>query len=116
MPMTNDETVYLGSPDNPKTAAVVCYITLIGWLIAYFALYQNKKNPLAAYHLRQTLLLYILLLVINILGYWAIWGFVIAVDTIWFILWVWGFYYAVNEQEKPVPIIGALSQTLFHNL
>jgi len=107
---------YLGSPDNPKTAAIVCYITLIGWFIAYYALYRNNRTSLAAYHLRQTLLLYILLFVINGFGYWANKEFIDALDIIWLVLWVWGFCNAVYEREKPIPIIGALAETLFEKL
>jgi uncharacterized membrane protein len=113
MPVTKIEKVYLGSPDNPKTAAVVCYLTFIGWLIAYFAIYKNNKTSLAGYHLRQTLLLYILLVVTNISGYWAQRGFLIALDTVWFILWIWGFLIAVNEHQQPVPFIGDWAQRLF---
>ena len=45
--------------DNGKTTAIVSYITLIGWLIAYFAMHQSNKTSLGSYHLRQTLLLII---------------------------------------------------------
>jgi len=116
MPMTASENAYLGSPDNPKTAAIICYITLIGWLIAYFALYKNNKTSLAGYHLRQTLLLHIILLTINSLGYWTERGFIMAIDIAWLILWVYGFFNALNEKEKPIPIIGKLAQNLFKKL
>lgn len=114
--MASGGNTYIGSPDNPKTAAVICYITFIGWLIAWFALYSNNKTELAIYHLRQTLLLYILLLVINVLGYWAAPAFTIVLDTIWFLLWVWGFFYAIYEKKKPVPIVGIWAQSLFAKL
>lgn len=116
MPMATVEKSYLGSPDNPKTAAVICYITIIGWFIAYFALYKNNKTDFAAYHLRQTLLLHILLLVINGFGYWTTIGFIKALDVVWFILWLWGFLNAVNERQKPIPIIGILAEMLFEKL
>ncbi len=110
-----DDEIYLGSPDNPKTAAVVCYITFLGWLIAY-ALYRNNKTSFAASHLRQTLLLYIILVLVNGLGYWANREFVIVADIIWFVLWLWGFFYAVNEREKPIPIVGNMASVLFSGL
>ena len=63
------EETYVGSPDNPKTAAIVCYITAyLVWFIAYFALYKNNKSAaFAAFHLRQTLLLHILSFVLECL-------------------------------------------------
>ena len=44
--------------DNGKTAAIISYITIVGWLISFFAL-NKPKTSLATYHLRQTLLLFI---------------------------------------------------------
>lgn len=110
------EKTYFGSPEDPKTAAIVCYITIIGWFVAYFALYRNKKTALAAYHLRQTLLLYIVFILVNGLRYWTNNGFVLLFNVIWFILWLWGFFRAVYEQQKPIPVIGKLAQKLFEGL
>ncbi len=118
--MVNNEA-YLGSPDNPKTAAMVCYITLIGWLIAYFALYKNNRNKLATVHIRQTLLLHILAFVLNVLSLFALWGrisyAVIAVFAVaLFVLWLIGAFAAINEREQPIPLIGEWAQKLFGNL
>lgn len=112
---------YLGSPDNPKTAGIVCYITLIGWLIAYFALYNKDKNSFSAYHLRQTLLLHILMFILNILSFLSLWGWTASVivtilGIVLFIMWMIGLLYAVNGKAKPVPLVGPLAQWLFKNL
>ena len=120
MHMASSEA-YLGSPDNPKTAAVVCYITLIGWLIAYFALYRNNRSNLATVHIRQTLLLHMLAFVLNVVSLFVLWGWipyaVVAVLAgILFVLWLIGAFGAINENEKPIPIIGAWAQELFANL
>ena len=118
--MTNNET-YLGSPDNPKTAAVVCYITLIGWFIAYFALYRNNKSALATVHLRQTLLLHLFAFILNVLSLFALWkripySIVVVLALALFILWLVGAFAAINEKEKPIPVIGEWAQKLFPNL
>ena len=118
--MTRSEA-YLGSPDNPKTAAVVCYITLIGWLIAYFALYKNNRSNLAAIHIRQTLLLHILAFFVNVLSLFALWhwipyAIVVVVALVLLILWLIGATRAINENEKPIPVIGEWAQKLFGNL
>ena len=114
--MSTAGNTYLGSPENPNTAAVVSYITFIGWLFAYFAIYKKNKTPLAAFHLRQSLLLYLFLVLINLLFYWATDGFVKIMDIVWFILWLWGFIDSVNERKVPVPLIGGLAQILFKSL
>lgn len=115
MPSTNNNS-YLGSPDNPKTAAVVCYITLIGWLVAYFGLYRYNKTSFAALHLKQTLLLYIILFVVNALSYWVSFGLILVLDVIWTLLWLLGLFNAVNEREKPIPVVGDIALKLLDKI
>ncbi len=119
--MATQEQVYLGSPDNPRTAAVVCYITLIGWLIAYFALYNHDKNSFSAFHLRQTLLLHIIAFIMNLLSFLALWHlfpFIIVVILALglLVLWLMGVFNAVSSKAQPVPLVGELAQQLFRNI
>lgn len=37
-----------------KSIAIISYLTIIGWIIAY-VMYGNNKSQLAIYHLRQSL-------------------------------------------------------------
>lgn len=114
--------------DNGKNAGIVSYITIIGWLIAYFAMHNEKKTELGSYQLRQTLLLYIVGFAIYIL--WAVvvsallfsfsltlaWLFLLVDWVIrlgLFALWLIGFIGAVNGQKKPIPLIGDKAQTMF---
>lgn len=53
--------------DNGKTVAIVSYLSIIGWVIA-FVMHGNNKTPLGAYHLRQTITLFIVSIGIWILG------------------------------------------------
>src|SRR5204863_186615 len=50
-----------------KTIAILSYFTWIGWIIA-FVLYNSNKSQLAAYHLRQSLTLMILGILVYIVG------------------------------------------------
>lgn len=110
------------SADNGKTTAIVSYITLIGWLIAYFAMHQNNKTSLGSYHLRQTLLLIlcaigfnIIVLIVSITMPWL--GSILKLGYIGIlILWILGLISAINGEEKPIPLIGERAQTLFPNL
>jgi len=114
--------------DNGKNVAIISYITIIGWLIAYFAMHNEKKTELGSYQLRQTLLLYIVGFAIYIL--WAVvvsallfsfsltlaWLFLLVDWVIrlgLFALWLIGFIGAVNGQKKPIPLIGDKAQTMF---
>jgi uncharacterized membrane protein len=109
------------TPDNAKTAAIVSYITLIGWLISYFAL-NNPKSSLASYHLRQTLLLMICgiayqIVVIVLTMAIPFLGLILTLGWIAFlVLWIMGLISAINGEEKPMPVIGAKAQELFKNL
>src|SRR3569833_555820 len=114
--------------DIGKNACIISYITIIGLLIAYFAMHNEKKTELGSYHLRQTLLLYIVGI-----GDYIIWGVAVSVllfsyslTLAWlfllvdwgirlglFVLWLIGFIGAINGQKKPIPLIGDKAQTMF---
>jgi uncharacterized membrane protein len=101
-----------------KTVAIVSYLTLIGF-IAALIIHSNKKTRLGAFHLRQTLGLFLtvmavaigglVLLIIPILGW-------LCLAALWFALfafWVMGLLAAVKGEMKPVPFIGPMYQKWF---
>ncbi|MBL7701479.1 MAG: hypothetical protein JNM14_04475 [Ferruginibacter sp.] len=108
--------------DNGKTTAIVSYITIIGWLIAYFAMHQNNKTSLGSYHLRQTLLLFICAIVYQIvitvitMAVPAIGLILSLVGLVFLVLWIMGLISAINGQEKPMPLIGEKAQEIFKNI
>lgn len=101
-----------------KTVAIVSYLTLIGFIVAV-VLHGNKKTKLGAFHLRQTLGLFvtglacwvvnIMLAFIPIIGWLTI--FVVWIGLI--VLWVMGFIAAASGQMKPVPLLGEHYQKWF---
>jgi len=117
-----------GTNDSGKTAGIISYFTIIGWLIAYFAFHQNNKTSLGSYQLRQTLLFHIVLMVLR-------WGLAIILGTIWMttgvfslyyflrvvdfaflIIWIIGLIGAINGEKKPIPLLGERAQSLFSNI
>ena len=106
---------------NAKTAAIVSYITLIGWLVSYFAL-NKPKSSLASFHLRQNLFLMICAIVFQMIAFaitlaLPLIGILFSVASVGFIvLWVMGLTAAINGEEKPMPLIGEKAQELFRNL
>lgn len=108
--------------DNGKTTAIVSYITIIGWLIAYFAMHQSKKTSLGSYHLRQTLLLFIcaiayqIIITVIIMAVPSIGLILSLVSLVFLVLWVMGLIAAINGEEKPMPLIGTKAQELFKNI
>ncbi len=102
---------------NSKTLSILSYVTLIGWLIAYFS-GKEKSDSLLRYHLKQSLGLAIVSIVLNIvlniiarvvpaLSFLGLAGYVIL------IFWVLGIINAANQAEKPVPVIGKVFEDKF---
>lgn len=84
---------------DSKTTSIVAYLTWIGLLIAFLA--GDKEG--AKFHLNQALVIWLfsLLSVIPCIGWiWAIFMFV---------CWIMGFVAAINQEEKPVPLIGGIT-------
>lgn len=96
-----------------KATGIVSYITLIGWLIAYFA--GDREG--AKFHLNQSLMLAILELIVSIvfgvLTKIPLLGIVFALvqgilGIVLLVFWIMGLIHAINEEEKPLPIIGGI--------
>lgn len=110
--------------DNGKTVAIVSYLSIIGWIIAY-VLHGSNKTALGTFHLRQTIALFItgiciwiaqiLLVFIPYIG-WALDILLIFVYAGLFVLWLIGFIGAVNGQEKAMPVIGRRAQEWFKGI
>ena len=83
---------------DSKTTSIVAYLTWIGLIVAFCA--GDKEG--AKFHLNQALviLLFSLLSVIPCIG-WILAVFI-------FICWIMGFIAAINQEEKPVPLIGGI--------
>lgn len=83
---------------DAKTTGIVAYLTWIGLIIAVCA---GDKNG-ARFHINQALVIFLfsLLSVIPCIGW--IWGIFMVV------CWIMGLIAAINEEEKPVPLIGKI--------
>ncbi len=107
---------------NNKTLSILSYITIFGWLIAYFNSKDlNPKSDLVTYHLRQGFGFFILSIIINItltivVSLVPALSFLNYVSLILLILWVFGVINAVNEQKKPIPVIGKMFENKFNFL
>jgi uncharacterized membrane protein len=114
--------------DSGKTAAIISYFSLIGWLIAYFALHKDKKTELSSFHLRQTLLFaivsvilgwglsFVLAILIVTTGILALIYLMYVVYLALFVIWIIGFIGAVKGLKTPMPIIGGKAQTIFSSI
>lgn len=107
-----------------KSIAIISYITIIGWIVAY-VMHGNNKSQLGAFHIRQSLFLMIcgfataiaqmLFVFIPFLG-WIISILLYFVLLGLFVLWIIGLIAAINGEEKPVPFLGAKAQELLKGI
>jgi uncharacterized membrane protein len=101
-----------------KTAAIVSYLTLLGFIAAIF-IHNGNKTQLGAYHLRQTLGLFLtgiaLGMISAILGRIPFVGWLLTLGLYlgFFVFWVLGLVSAINGQQKPVPVLGEHFQKWF---
>ncbi|KIO76649.1 hypothetical protein TH53_14015 [Pedobacter lusitanus] len=110
--------------DDGKTVAIISYLTIIGWLIAYFAMHKDKKTELGSFHLRQTLLLYIAgfvlqvvqRIILQITPSEIIYTIFNIVSLVLFILWIIGLIGAIQGTKKEIPLIGEKAQSMFPNI
>jgi uncharacterized membrane protein len=103
-----------GTMAEDKTVAILCYVTVIGFIAAIF-MHQNRKTELGAFHLRQALGLVVTGLVggvcavVPILG-WIVW-FLVLIGM--FVLWLLGLVSAIRGEIRPVPLLGEHYQRWF---
>lgn len=95
---------------NAKLVGVLSYVTLIGWIVAII-LHSNNKSKFGAFHLRQSLGLFVTMLTIGwipIIG-WLIWVVGVA-------LLIAGLIFAIQEEMKTIPFIGEFYQKIFSSI
>ena len=120
---TVNETTGAANPNDDKLIGILSYLGIL-WIVAYI-LYGNKKSEFNLYHLKQGLGLIIIMV-----GLWIA-SFIIAyipiINIIWGILMIFayilflvliilGIINAVNGQQKPLILIGKLSENILKNL
>ena len=91
---------------NNKTAAVVSYITWIGFLIALCI--GDRSDRYVSHHLNQALVLIILSIVGGVLDVIPLVGSVVGgiVSLAVLVFWVIGIYRAATGSTDPLPVIG----------
>lgn len=94
----------LTSNDRTKFIAILSYMTIVGWLIA-LVLHGKDKDPLARFHLRQSLGLFVTAMV---LAFVPLVGWLINLFLI--VAWCYGLYSAVIGHKYTLPIIGDFYQ------
>lgn len=96
---------------NKKVTGIVSYIAIIGWIIAFLA--GDKEG--AKFHLNQSLVInvasllntYVLAKILGLIPFiGGIVSFIISILLL--VCWILGLVYAIKEEEKEVPVLGAI--------
>ena len=100
-------------------AVVIYLLPVIGWLYVFSF---QRKNPLAMYHLRQSIGLFLFL--VAVIAGWAViawvlvwipymgalgaalFTMVIAAFLYGIVAWILGLFYALNKRVVPLPGVG----------
>ena len=99
---------------DKKITGIVSYITIIGWLIAFFV--GDKEG--AKQHLNQALVLGLIELVAFVIGAVFLWipviGLILSivldiVGVAGFVLAIIGIYYAATDKNEALPFIGGIT-------
>ncbi|HLV15631.1 MAG TPA: hypothetical protein VKY41_10650 [Xanthomarina sp.] len=100
-----------------KNIAVIAYITVIGLIIA-FIMNNDKKEPFASFHIKQSLGLALTGFALGVIGIIPIIGWLINIIGIFVLLYMWimGLINAINGTEKVVPILGEKYAEWFKSL
>jgi uncharacterized membrane protein len=103
-----------------KSKAIVAYITIIGWIIAYLDYKKSAdKSQFVNYHLGQSLGLIILSFILGIAASIivaiipSLYFISLAISFLTLVLLLMGIIAANNEATKPLPIVGKLFEGKF---
>jgi len=110
------ENLSITSAPEGKTEAIIAYITVIGLIIA-FVINNEKKYPFAKYHIKQSLGMVVVGLVLVLISLIPVLGWIIYLLGLVFMIYMWimGLIHAVNGRMEPVPILGDRFEEWFKN-
>jgi uncharacterized membrane protein len=102
---------------SPHTAAILCYIPVVGWIAAVIVLATDKfrTNRTLRFHAFQGLYLFVAWLIVSqvigpMLGPFAHVGFGKLLDAAIVFLWIFMIIKASQDQVYSLPVIGELAE------
>lgn len=103
--------------EEAKKIAIISYITIVGLIIA-FVMNNDKKLDFASYHIRQSVGLCVTALALGVIGIIPIIGWLINFVGIFVLLYMWvmALMNAVNEKDRPAPILGRKYENWFKRI
>ena len=103
--------------NSNKNSAIISYLTLFGTIYAYYKNQDRDKTEFNSFHIRQALGIFISFFLLGyFVGNFNSWLASSGFYVFYFILWIYGFLGALQNEKREVPLIGNFFQTIFKNL
>ena len=100
-----------------SNVAILSYLTIFGTIYAYYKNQDSEKTEFNSFHIRQTFGLFGSFFLLGyFVGYFNSWLVSSAFYVFYFILWIYGFLGALQNQKRIVPLVGIFFQNTFKNL
>ena len=98
--------------------AIISYLTIFGVIIAFYLNKDDKKSDFASFHIRQSLGLWLTLIIINlsIVSKFDIFMLRASVYIFFSVLYFYGLSNAISGKAQKVPLVGSLYQKVFSNI
>jgi len=102
--------------NDPRIISLIAYVTLMGWFIAF--LLNTPKQEQASFHIRQALGVNLIFLIGSMFFIIPILGWIIGMTfyIASFLIRLYGFSLAWEEDQDNVPIVGKYFQEWFRGL
>ncbi|WP_371372355.1 DUF4870 domain-containing protein [Thalassotalea aquiviva] len=108
--MSSPDLMHKLTRADGRTIAVICYLSIIGWVIALI-MHGNNPSRLSAFHLRQMLGLILTWVLLSFIPFI---GWILALPVA--LLWLIGLFDAIKGRLYPIPILGEFYQQSFNTL
>lgn len=107
-----------------KTYAIICYCTLIGWIISLVQVSstEGEDRKFTAFHLRQMLILMLVgaavSIVDTILFFIPFIGVIVinVISILLFLVWLMLIFSAIQGEKKYVPFIGQAGENMLGDM
>ena len=100
-----------------KDIAIISYLTLFGWIYAFYKNQDAEKSEFNSFHLRQSIGIIISFFLLSyFIGNFDNWQITASFWVFYIVLWVYGFLGALQGEKREIPLLGKLFQTIFTNL
>ncbi|NLO69984.1 MAG: hypothetical protein GX102_03370 [Porphyromonadaceae bacterium] len=103
--------------EEKNSLAIIAYLTIIGLIVA-FVMNNEKKEPFASYHIRQSLGLGITGLALGFANIIPILGWIVSILGMFVLLYMWivGLMNAIRGKQEPMPILGKKYEEWFKSI